>query len=261
VIQRLRTRLENDGVFQSLADDTPFIEGNAADGEPLAAAGLFDANGALVVPEGRIYNTKVVLDELVKTQEKPAESQRPTDSESGPIVDVACLAIRFDISKAREKAGDKYVGHCWRVLFSAANPPQIANICNWGELFEGKSERTKRGEENVYVIALDMAKPGSLTEIQQRLLASQDFLEVGALPVFEEGEAMKGNTLRSAGTLDNSGNISVPHGAKPGWHPAHVPETATRRASSRSPAKKGCLVLVLTGIPLLAAFGYLLLGL
>lgn len=251
-IQRLRRSLEGDDGFQSLADDTPFVEGSAAEGEPLPNAGRFDANDRLIVPEGRICNTKVVLDNLLEAKRESAEEDAVDGSRSEQIVGVASLAIRFDIDKARKKAGRQYAGYCWRVLFAAINPRDISNLCNWGEFFEGNCKSTSRGDETVYLIVLDMAKFTGLRQVQERLLKVEEFIEVAAAPIFQEGKELMGK-LHSAGTLDNSGNISVPHGAKPGWHPDHAP--------AGKPSKRGHRALVLASLLIFALCGYFLLAL
>lgn len=250
-LERLRTSLEGDDVFQGLADETPFAEGSAVDGEPLPDAGRFDANGNLVVPEGRIYNSEVVLDGLgnTKTESQPQDAGASLQSEQ--TVDASCVAIRFDITRAKEKAGRQYAGYCWRVLFGTVNPGDIAGLCKCGDFYEG----TVQSDRNTYLIGLDMVERSGLREVQDRLQNAPDFVEVAASPMFEGYEQFKGGPLRSAGGLGPSGNISVPHGETPGWHPSNAPAK-----TSGKPSGKGCLLFVLASVLLLAVFGHLLLS-
>ncbi len=95
-LDHLRELLLASEEFQKFATAEPFRWDSAVDGEPLPWAGTFNRDAILEVPEGRIFNPKVVLDELLTGMGHSASSTDSAEPDSTRLAELAEDYIRME---------------------------------------------------------------------------------------------------------------------------------------------------------------------
>jgi hypothetical protein len=113
---------------------------------------------------------------------------------------IPTLGIRFDIEKV---GGGSYGFEAWKIFWGAIDP---AEICS-SNLFEGDTNATLTGRENVFCIAIQGAETAPLARIKAVLSQEQKFIEVAARPMFAEGNACALEPLPDAGRIDSTGSL------------------------------------------------------
>jgi len=116
------------------------------------------------------------------------------------IPGIPTLGIRFDIEKVE---GGSYGFEAWKVFWSAIDPREIPS----SNLFEGDTNATLGGRENVFCIAIQRAETKDLARIKAVLSQDQKFIEVAASPMFTEGNACALEPLPDAGRIDATGTL------------------------------------------------------
>jgi hypothetical protein len=122
------------------------------------------------------------------------------------IPNMPTIGARFDI----EKAGGGYYGFtCWKIVWQAINPEDIGVA----SLYEGDTNATLNGRENVFCIAIQSLDSGAIGRIKSALSQSEAFKQVCASPMFVEGSACAAEPLPDAGRIDAQGNLVGDTGA------------------------------------------------
>jgi len=117
------------------------------------------------------------------------------------ITDRPTLGIRFDIGKVN--AGF-YGQACWKIIWAAVDPEMLER----SDLFEGDTDATLQGRENVFCIAIQNAEPALLAAAREALAVSKELILVAATPMFVEGNAVVREPLPRAGKIDGNGILT-----------------------------------------------------
>jgi hypothetical protein len=120
------------------------------------------------------------------------------------------LGIRFDLGKV---ASNLYEYACWKVLWHAVDIKELRSTL----LFEGDTDATLKGRENVFCIALQALDPTIFGKIRSALEQCPEFLRLAASPKFIENDLVIREPLLEAGQVDAAGNfigkVSTPRAA------------------------------------------------
>jgi hypothetical protein len=110
------------------------------------------------------------------------------------------LGIRFDLGKV---ASNLYEYACWKVFWHTVDVKQLRSTL----LFEGDTDATLKGRENVFCIALQPLDPTILGKIRSALEQCPEFQRLAASPKFIENDLVIREPLLEAGQVDAAGDL------------------------------------------------------
>ena len=120
--------------------------------------------------------------------------------ESTMMPGIPTLGVRFDIQRL---GGSLYGLEAWKIFWSAVDPEKIRS----SNLFEGDTDATLKGRENVFCVAIRCLDNKNIDTIKAALRNNDKFLQVAASPIFAEGVACISEPLCDSGRIDASGNL------------------------------------------------------
>lgn len=110
------------------------------------------------------------------------------------------LGIRFDVDLVN--AGS-YGEACWRIFWQAIDPKQVAGAT----LFEGDTDASMRGDENVFCLAIQTSNSGALGAVRSILGNEPAFNAVCSPPRFVENDACTGEPLVRVANISADGTL------------------------------------------------------
>lgn len=110
------------------------------------------------------------------------------------------LGIRFDIGKLASAA---YGIASWKILWQVVDPQNLPGTL----LFEGDTNDTLSGRENVFCIAVQSMDRSVIQSIRKALDQHEEFQRVAAWPPFVEDLAVVNEPLPDAGRIDAFGEL------------------------------------------------------
>jgi len=116
------------------------------------------------------------------------------------IPGIPTLGIRFDIEKV---GGGSYGFEAWKIFWTAIDPEAIRS----SSLFEGDTDATLKGQENVFCIAIQCAESKDIVRVKAVLEENDKFVQVAARPKFAEGNACVFEPLPDAGRIDATASL------------------------------------------------------
>lgn len=116
------------------------------------------------------------------------------------LLGMPAIGVRFDINRV---AGGNHELACWKIFWRAIDPEALLDA----NLYEGSSDATLSGQENVFCLAIQGANFGIVDRVKAALAASGEFQAVCASPMFVEGPLCVRERLPDAGKVDAYGDI------------------------------------------------------
>jgi hypothetical protein len=110
------------------------------------------------------------------------------------------IGVRFDLNRV---ASGSHELACWKVFWRAIDPEALLDA----NLYEGSSDATLSGQENVFCLAIQSANSGIVDRVKTALAASGEFRAVCASPMFVEGPLCVRERLPDAGKVDAYGDL------------------------------------------------------
>lgn len=110
------------------------------------------------------------------------------------------LGVRFDIGRIDSGA---YGFECWKVFWGAVDPAALSGAL----LYEGDTAATLQGQENVFLIAVQMGDLGALQQARANLEESWDFFGIAASPKFVDENELAGEPLVQSGRIEAGGEL------------------------------------------------------
>ena len=129
------------------------------------------------------------------------------------------LVIRFNASLIGSAS---YGFECWKVFWEIFQPGMLQSTL----LFEGDSEKTLDGLENVFCIAVQSLNQSLLDKVKADLENNPIYQNVKATPAFLEGPLAIREPLAEAGRIDAQGKI-----AKEGYHLTQALQAVQKKTS------------------------------
>ena len=132
-----------------------------------------------------------------------------SDSKKAGSSAVHTIGVRFEIDRVTSGNFGKTF---WKVFWDAL-PPEVLKA---SQLYEGRTNETLSGREEVFCIGIQSMDPGVISKVQSAMERSEDFSKYRSGVPFVKG-AMALTSLQTAGRVDSNGELLGEDAAVARW--------------------------------------------